>query len=236
MPARRTVAPAGEQELRHGYTLTDLHRLTKLAVNTARAWLAMDYTDLMEAAWFGICEHLMTAEHWPPRHDLVRAGQAAINALVRDELHTYGFYKRDAYAGAGSMPAFAKFWWNPHATSPESRVVERVTLAQIWPALTPRQREAFTALAAHGDYLLAAESLGIEPQTFRSLLGRARREFLALWHEGEKPSRMWGTDRRVYRRETTDPTILARRAKDAAAARDRRLATRTSREDTPHAP
>lgn len=228
MIPRRIVTPVGDEELRHGYTLSDLHRLTKLAVNTVKGWLAMDYTDLMEAAWYGICEHLITAEHWPPQHDLIRAGQRAVNALVKDEMHHAGFfkykYKRDLDRdhGPGTMPAFVKYWWNPAPASPESRIVERVTLTQIWPALTPRQREAFTALAAHGDYMLAAESLGIEPQTFRSLLGRARREFLALWHEHETPSRMWGTDRRVYRRETADPAVLARRAKDAADARERR--------------
>lgn len=226
MIPRRIVTPVGDEELRHGYTLSDLHRLTKLAVNTAKGWLAMDYTDLMEAAWFGISEHLVAAEYWPPEHDLVRAGQKAVNALVVDEMHHAGYFKYKAGGrldrGPGSMPAFVKFWFTPAAVSPESRIVERVTLTQIWPALTPRQREAFTALAAHGDYMLAAESLGIEPQTFRSLLGRARREFLALWHEHETPSRMWGTDRRVYRRETTDPAVLARRAKEAADARERR--------------
>jgi hypothetical protein len=224
MIPRRMVAPAGEVEIRFGYTLTDIHRLTKLAVNTAKGWLATDYTDLMEAAWFGIVEHLHTAEHWPPRHDLVRAGQDAVNALVHDEMHHAGFfkYKTTTGYGPGSMPAFVKFWYNAPARSPESRIVERVTLAQIWPMLTVRQREAFTALAVHGDYVLAAESLGIEPQTFRALLGRARREFLALWHEGEEPSRMWGTDRRVVRHETTDPVELARRARDAKKARERR--------------
>lgn len=198
----RAVAPVGEQEIRHGYTLTDLHSLTKLAVNTAKGWLAMDYTDLMEAAWFGITEHLIAAEHWPPRHDLIRAGQQAVNKLVADEMHHAGYfkykYRRDLdQGGPGTMPAFVKFWTHHAVASPESRVVERVTLAQIWPSLTPRQREALTALAAHGDYMLAAESLGIEPQTYRALLGRARREFFTLWHEHEVPSRQWGTDRRV---------------------------------------
>jgi hypothetical protein len=194
----RTLAPVGEEEIRHGYTLTDLHQLTKLAVNTAKGWLAMDYTDLMEAAWFGISEHLIAAEHWPPRHDLVRAGQRAVNTLVTDEMHHAGYfkYKSGAGYGPGTMPAFVQFWHSP-PTAIEPRIVERVTLTQIWPALTPRQREALAALAAHGDYLLAAESLGIEPQTYRSLLGRARREFLRLWHEHEVPSRQWGTDRRV---------------------------------------
>lgn len=227
MTPRRMVAPAGEVEIRFGYTLTDIHRLTKLAANTAKGWLATDYTDLMEAAWFGIVEHLHTAEHWPPHYDLVRAGQQAVNSLVTDEMHHAGYfkYKTTSAYGPFSMPAFVTFWSTPPTTI-EPRIIERTALTQIWPALTTRQREALTALAVHGDYVLAAESLGIEPQTFRSLLGRARREFFALWHEGEEPSRMWGTDRRVARRETTNPVELARRARDAKKARERRAQRR----------
>ena len=221
---RRMVAPAGDQPIRYGYTLTDIHSLTKLAVNTAKGWLAMDYTDLMEAAWFGIVEHLHTAEHWPPRHDLIRAGQQAVNALVKDEMHHAGYfkYKTATGYGPGSMPAFVKFWFAHHAQSPEAGVVERAALEQIWASLTDRQRDAFAALAAHNDYVLAADALGIEPQTYRALIGRARKAFFALWHEGEAPSRIWRPDRRVERRETADPVELERRARYAAQKRAER--------------
>lgn len=224
MTARRTVAPVGDDPIRHGYTLTDIHSLTKLAVNTAKSWFAMDYTDLMETAWFAIVEQLHMAEHWPPRHDLIRAGQQAINNLVKDEMHHAGYFKyknHGAAHGAGSMPAFVTFWSVPPTTI-EPRIIERTALEQIWPALTARQREAFTALAVHGDYVIAADALDIEPQTYRSLIGRARKEFFALWHEGETPSRIWRPDRRVASRETTDPRELERRARYAEQKRAQR--------------
>lgn len=223
MIPRRMVAPAGDTEIRHGYTLTDIHSLTKLAVNTAKGWLAMDYTDLMEAAWFAIVEHLHTAEHWPPRHDLVRAGQQAVNSLVTDEMHHNGYfkYKTTSAYGPFSMPAFVTFWSTPPTTI-EPRIIERIALSQIWPQLTARQRAAFTALATHDDYVLAARSLDIEPQTYRALIGRARKEFFGLWHEGEVPSRMWRPDRRVERRETSDPVELEQRARYAEQKRAER--------------
>lgn len=217
-------SPLGDTEIRHGYTLTDVHQLARLAVHTARAWYAMDYLDRLDAAWYGIVEHLHEAEHWPPRHDLVRAGQQAVHALVVGEMHHAGYYKYKTHgfdSGPGSMPGFVKYWHHP-PTVIEPRIVERVTLAQIWPVLTSRQRDAFTALAIHDDYVLAAEALGIEPQTFRSLIGRARREFLRLWHEGEAPSRLWRADRRVERRETADPAELEQRAAYAARKRAER--------------
>ena len=222
--SRRIVAPAGEEEIRHGYTLTAIHQMTSLAVNTAKGWRAsVDHTDLMEAAWTGIVEALLTAEHSPPRCDLVRAGQDAVNALARDEMHHAGYYRRGEhrrpnYEGPGMMPAFVKFWDSP-PTAIEPPIIERITLTQVWPALTTRQRAAFTALADHEDYVLAAEALGIAPDAFRALIGRARRAFLALWHDGEPPSRLWQVDRRVFRRPTSDPAELAKRAAKAEAKR-----------------
>jgi hypothetical protein len=63
---------------------------------------------------------------------------------------------------------------------PEEKVAERVALAQIWPRLRPVHCEVLTALAACGDYGLAAESLGKSRKTFTQQISTARREFLAL--------------------------------------------------------
>jgi hypothetical protein len=42
----------------------------------------------------------------------------------------------------------------------------------------------------------AAEALGKAPHGFETTLSTARKQFLALWHEGEQPSTLWGRDRR----------------------------------------
>lgn len=72
----------------------------------------------------------------------------------------------------------------------------RIALAQIWAALSPRYRRALAALAAHEDHDKAAAALGITRRTYRDHLWAGRREFYRLWHEGEKPSRLWALDRR----------------------------------------
>lgn len=191
-------------ELRHGYTLSDVHDMARLATHTAGG-MGMDWHERYEIAHSAIAEALYDAEHWPPRHDLVRTGQRAIWATVSDYHHHHGFYRHKtigSQAGPGSSPAFATFWGGHRVTeSCEHSVVERLTVHQIWPTLTDRQRAAISALAALDNYRAAAAALGIRPQTFRSLLGRARQEFFARWHEGEAPSRPWGTDRRVLRYE-----------------------------------
>lgn len=211
----------------HGYTLADIGDLARRVVSNNRHWWpAGDRADQHDTAWHGIAERLCSAAEAPSRLDLMEAGRHALSRDVRDQMRHHGARTDGTNNGAG----FARYWgWAAFSfPSPETGVTERVALTQILAALTPRQREAVTALAVQGDYVLAAQALGIRPQTFRSLLGRARKDYLALWHEGEVPSRPWGTDRRVLRRETADPAEDARRDRYAARARERRAARKVA--------
>lgn len=188
-------------ELRHGYTLADLHGIARLAVHAAGR-MAGDWHDRYDTAWSAVAVALYEAEHWPPAHDLVYAGRVAIWAAVDDERHHAGYYKRKTIgseAGAGSSPAFQTYWleFARTAPSPEPRTVESLALAQIWPTLTPGQRRCLAALATFDDYQSAAAALGVSKAAFVSLVATGRRRFLAAWHEGETPSRVWGCDRRA---------------------------------------
>jgi len=189
----------------HGYTLAELHQLARLAVHTTGR-MGMAWHDRYELAYSAIATHLYTATDPPRRHLLVTAGRSAIYDTVAGYLHHHGYYRArtiGAAAGPGSSPAFARFWHTPRdSDSAVDELVDQLTVQQIWPTLTPRQQQAVAALAALGDYHAAAHALGIQPQTYRTLLGRARTEFRARWHEGERPSRPWGTDRRVGRYPT----------------------------------
>lgn len=207
----------------HGYTLAQIEGLARRVVaNNRHWWPAGDRHGQYEAAWHGIAEHLCAASDPPTERDLLEAGRRALGADVRDELRHHGTRSDGTNNGAN----FSRYWdWHSHPVpSPEPAVTERLALTQILPALTARQRQALTALAVTGDYWQAAQVLGIKPQTFRSLIGRGRREFRALWHEGETPSRPWGTDRRALRHESTDPAVLATRAGYAARKRQERAA------------
>lgn len=188
--------------LRHGYTVGDLHDLARLAVHTAWGGSGGIWRDRYETAHSAIAEALFAAENRPGQRDLVHVGQRAIQDEIEDYRHHHGFYKHKtigAAAGPGSSPRFACFWSEFGRTtgSPERTVVERLALHQILAILTDRQREALAALAVLENYRAAAAALDVKPQTYRSLLGRARKDFFAAWHEGETPSRPWGTDRRV---------------------------------------
>lgn len=195
----------GEFELRWGFTLSDAHQIARLAVHTVGP-LGMDWHDRYDIAYSAIAETLYASEQAPRRQELIRAGQQAIYATISEYRHHHGFYKHKtigADAGPGSSPAFTKFWGDVSVPFDEA-LVDRITVHQIMATLTERQRSAFAALAALEDYRESARHLGIAATTFRALLGRARREFFALWHEGETPSRPWGTDRRVGRYGTEE--------------------------------
>lgn len=182
--------------IRYGWTLRTLDQLARAVVSNNFAWWpAGDRDDLYAAAWHGIVEHLYSAETEPHRNELMEAGRNALAQDVRDTMRHHGT-RRDS-TNTGQKHAMYWEWAGRAVPSPENGIVERLALYQILDALTPRQRQAFHTLAATGDYAEAARLLDIEGQTFRSLLGRARGAFRALWHEGEAPSRPWGCDRRA---------------------------------------
>lgn len=183
----------------HGFTLADLHEIARLAVHTIGP-MGMDWHERHDIAYSAIAEALYAAEDKPQRGDLVHAGRMAIYEVVREHRHHHGFYKAKTIGtagGTGSSPAFQRFWTHVGEEPWFDGLVDRLAVVQIWAILSERQREAITALAVLENYRAAAAHLGIKDQTFRSLLGRARKVFLALWHEGETPSKPWGTDRRV---------------------------------------
>jgi hypothetical protein len=214
---------ARDSELRYGYTLTSLENLARRAVFESR-WQFIAFHEKYEIAWSAIAEQLYASDQPPGASDLIHAGEKAIRIHVEDLGHTHGTYY---YRETTDMPRYWKFWWSQAgpAPSPETGIVDVVTLQQIWPRLTVNSQRVLMALAVHGDYERAAESLNKPYRTFVTQVYEARRHFLRLWHEGEQPSRVWGHDvrkrsspRQQGERSVTATTIRRRRQRAARQA------------------
>jgi DNA-directed RNA polymerase specialized sigma24 family protein len=185
------MALVDELHIAHGFRLRDLDQMTRAAAIADRT-MALGYQDKKDIAWSAIAEALVTAQETPDRQALIRVGWQAIYRTVRDSYRSRG-YNDDGEA----MPRFAMFWTNPYTPSHEHHVVESIATHQVLDTLGEIYRDAIVALAAHGDYQRAAQSLGIQYAAFTVRLSTARRQLLALWHEGETPRRVRTTDRRV---------------------------------------
>lgn len=186
-------APDDIHTLRYGYNLADIDRLARMALSRT-VGNPLDHRTRYEVAWSAIAEALYAASEPPTPSDLIYAAQRELGRHTRQEMRHHGHHHRDP---GQTMRGYAAYW-NPPAGDPlEDVVVNRTALWQIWPRLTDCERQVLLALATTGDYAAAADALAANPGTFRVNLRRARRRFLALWHEGETPPGAWGTDRRV---------------------------------------
>lgn len=184
--------------IRHGYTLNDLDRLTKMALGADRL-LAMGYTERHDIAWSAIAEALCAASEPPHYQELVRIGWQAIYRHVRDGLRQRGYAdgERDWSSDEPTRPRFVAYWGSRVEPSHEDRIVEKIAADQVLATLGGPCRDAVVALAVHDDYLKAAESLGIRYTALTARMRTARAQFLGRWHEGETPHRPRRVDRRV---------------------------------------
>ena len=212
------VGPAAA-ELRHGYTLDSLTRLAHFAARRKRWHGGTGLPVRFEVAFSGMAEHLYAAEAPPAVGELIEAGWRAIAGHAGAERQFLG-RAHDGPHGPGQK--FERYWRQVAAPagSPEEKVIERLALATIWPCIRPANRDALAALAAHGDYQRAADALSISYAAFKSRISEGRREFLALWHDGEAPSRPWVRDRRAgpgTDQHTVTYFLRSRRLRAAAA-------------------
>lgn len=174
-----------EHPIAHGYTLTDLDKLTRAAIIADRS-MAMPHAERHDIAWSAIAEHLYAAESPPSRQELIRVGWAAIYHEVRDGRRHNGYRDRQFDAGLGSAPRFARFWTHRDGDF-ETDLVERLGAREIFAALRESHRDAVLALATFDDHQAAATALGISYKALCARMVGARREFTALWLEHETP-------------------------------------------------
>lgn len=224
-----------DQPLRHGYTLDDLDRLTRTVLVIDRWRTDINSDDRYAAIHFAITEQVLTADEPPTTGDLITCGRQAANRYVRTEMHHHGYDPRDVSAGPAALPGFQRYWQQTGRTPWSERMVEALTLAQIWPCLTLAQQQAIMALALTGDHQEAADSLGLTLSAFSGRLKNARNRVFELWYEHETPPRRRRRDKRVLtrsgtwqgRRLLTEKDLERLRSQRAAGATLKTLAAET---------
>jgi hypothetical protein len=196
-----------------GYTLAELRRIADRATAYCRWGARFPVGERFDIAWAGIIDYLTACESPPEPVEVYRAAQRAIGRASERELGEHGL--RHGPDGLYATPRFEIYWTPKPAPPADTTVVERIAMWQIWATLRPLHKMAFLALAAHNDYTKAAEAVGYPYSTFAYLISQARAEFLALWHEGQQPSRPWATDRHGNGdiEQRVQRTIAARRGK-----------------------
>ena len=205
--------------------LADLDRIARQAAATH--WSrAASWPDRYTAAWEAAAEAACSATVQPSDAELLRAAKFAITVMVKAERHHDG----SADEGSGVTGyGFARFWYQPPLSGWEDAIVDRIATVQIMGALSVEARRAIEVYAGcDGDLRVAAGLAGMTLDAFKKRLGRARREFRVLWHEGESPSRQWGRDRRVYRAggDAEERVTSAAYGRRQAVNRHRRAAAR----------
>lgn len=223
-----TLHPADEP-LRHGYTYRQLTQHARMALALDR-WHTSDTTDRYAAVLGQIVETVLTADVRPTPRELVDHGVRASDRHVADDMHHRGYDPRNLAAGSAALPGFLRYWQQSGRTPWDERLVERLTLTQIWPELTLAQQQAVMALALTGDHEQAAASLGLTLGAFSGRLKKARHRVNALWYEHETPPTRRRRDKRVLSRTGTWNGRRLLTEQDLDRLRDRRAEGATLRQ------
>jgi hypothetical protein len=192
------VTRRGEVEVRHGYSIEHIDRLTRVA--TKRAFGAgLDPDERYAAAFHGIVVALCESSTPPSSRVLIRAGGRAILQAEEAEQGYLGYNQRDVWAGSMASGRFAKYWTPGTGPRPED-CVDPIAMRQILPRLTETERQALMLLALLESYDDAAAAAGVSYRTFHARIARARASYFRWWHEHEQPTGLWKTDQRIARR------------------------------------
>ena len=216
-------------ELRFGYTVARLDDLARVATRREQWYRALDFDERISIAFSAIAMALYSAEDAPSDNDLIRAGMRELSDIASADLRAHGVNLKDA--SRGTAPNFARYWLGSGVAPDHAPgIVERMALRQIWSTMPPGYGAALAALAAFDSHEKAAGALGISYAAYKSRIREGRSKFLALWHEGEKPSQIWGLNR-----SRTRITFKESRRKRKRAA-NRRAGAAGPRRSTADAP
>ena len=185
-------------EIRHGYTMQQVDILVRRGIIRNTWYRGIDVDERYATGWHAAIELLYTAEIAPKPWDLMNAAWRAADHWTGKSATSRGAPRQrgEGYTGRDDLPKFHAYWCLRTVGPVDEPVIDRLALAQIWPRLRPEYQEALQALAAHEDYSVAAEALGLKYHTFCARIRRARNRFDELWMEGETPRKRWH-DKRI---------------------------------------
>ncbi|HWI43271.1 MAG TPA: hypothetical protein VNS81_06595 [Nocardioides sp.] len=182
-------------EVRWGYTMDDIDRLTRRVFNKTRYSYLFDHNDHVGAAWFGIVEHLFSAVEQPSDYDLIKAGTDRVGAESVANRSFYGIAD-----GAVVAPRLAMYWGlstkrtrgrqTGGSDGFTDRIAEREALPQVLAVLNTDLYEAIVTLAAYGNMSEAAKALGMEYRVFNKRIARARAKIIQAWFAPEHPPQL----------------------------------------------
>jgi hypothetical protein len=184
----------------NGYDLHEIRRLAHAAALSSRFMMrAGDMSFRVDLAWSGIAEALLQSDELLNPSQLVAAGMSEISREI------YHLRRNTGHDPSGRLefaPKFWAYWESLPRGGPETAVVDRVALQQIWRTLRSDYKAVLEAVSVHDSHSAAARSIGLTDTQLTNKLRLARAEFFALWHEGEKPSAVWRKTLRGKRRTT----------------------------------
>lgn len=176
-------------ELRHGYTLRDIDRLSSTAIRINAWYRNIDAEERLAAARCAIVDVLYSNTEAPSERTLFSAAVDAADKLTYSAGAAYGIPAGHGSQGAPRRPGFSAYWKTVAGGSAgfDTKVVEAVALWQILAQLTEQQRQTLIAFAADDERQAAADRLGVSVRTLARLLADSRRRFIELWFGDETP-------------------------------------------------
>ncbi|SRR5260370_27637891 len=100
--------PAGDAQLRHGYTVSQVRALS-LALVTRQTWYqSIDFDQWLEVAWHAIIEHIYESDEPPAASAVLRVAERAVGQDVQQLHRFHGRNTHDRYAG--TIAGFYRYW------------------------------------------------------------------------------------------------------------------------------
>jgi hypothetical protein len=117
--------PGADAELRYGYTIAEVSRLSVQAVRRERWNQVADFDDRLEVAWHAIIEHIHTATARPAERDVMYAGWRAIGEHVSSDYQFRGHDRQDQCEG--TTAGFERYWWTAARAAPGEAQIDPMT-------------------------------------------------------------------------------------------------------------